>query len=153
MRFRAYALLLAIPFFVFAAPLKSVNEELLTATNIFPTDTVDTLLAGKVLVVQGQSITKLVNAHIAYNAKLAYVDGFRIQIFSDSGPNAKTDAGNTRNSFLSKFSAYQAYLVYKQPSFKIYVGDFKTQLDAKQALLKLLPDYPGAIIVKDKVAP
>lgn len=102
MRFRAYALLLAIPFFVFAAPLKSVNEELLTATNIFPTDTVDTLLAGKVLVVQGQSITKLVNAHIAYNAKLAYVDGFRIQIFSDSGPNAKTDAGNTRNSFFKQ---------------------------------------------------
>jgi hypothetical protein len=153
MRFRAYILLLAIPFFVFAVPVEMVVEHDQQTQNVLPTDTVDTLMAGKVVVIQGQSITKLVKAHIAYNTKLQYVDGFRIQIFSDSGPNAKTDAGNARNNCLSKFSAYEAYLVYKQPSFKIYVGDFKTQLDAKQAMLKLLPEYPGAIIVKDKVAP
>lgn len=125
-----------------------------TSAKIFsPTDTVDTLTSGSVKIIQNHTISKLVKAQIAYNKGLKEVDGYRIQIFSENGPTAKTDAANARLTFTAKYHGVEAYLSYKQPYFKICVGDFKTQLDARTALLKILRAYPNAIIVREKVLP
>jgi hypothetical protein len=118
-----------------------------------PTDSVDTLLAGSVTVIQSEQVSRLVKLQIDHNKALKEIDGFRIQIFSENGPNAKTDAATARLTFKNKFAGIEAYLSYKQPYFKICVGDFKNQLDARATLLKLLRSYPNAIIVREKVLP
>ncbi len=120
---------------------------------LVPADTVDTLYARSAIIIQSENVSRLVNEQIAYYKGLKEVDGFRIQIFSENGPNAKTDAATARLAFKNKFAGIEAYLSYKQPYFKICVGDFKNQLDARATLLKLLRSYPNAIIVREKVLP
>jgi hypothetical protein len=104
-------------------------------------------------IIQSRNITKLVKLQVAHNKALKDIDGYRIQIFSENGSNAKSDAAAARQNFKNKYHGIEAYLTYKQPYFKICVGDFKTQLDARNALLGLLRTYPNAIIVRERVVP
>jgi hypothetical protein len=152
-RFRQIFSCLAALFLVLYFNVTTVNASEISVKIFSPTDTVDTLGAGSVKIIQSQSIGKLVKAQIAYNKGLKEVDGYRIQIFSENGATAKTDAANARLAFTNKYHGVEAYLSYKQPYFKICVGDFKTQLDARTALLKILRVYPNAIIVREKVLP
>jgi hypothetical protein len=120
---------------------------------ILPHDSLDTIVMNSATIIQSRSITKLIKLQVAHNKALKDIDGYRIQIFSENGPNAKTNAATARQTFKSKFHGMEAYLTYKQPYFKICVGDFKTQLDARNALLGLLKTYPNAIIVRERVVP
>lgn len=152
-RFRQILICPAALFLVVYFDVPTVNACETSAKIFSPTDTVDTLTAGSVKIIQSHTLSKLVKAQIAYNKGLKEVDGYRIQIFSENGPTAKTDAANARLTFTAKYHGVEAYLSYKQPYFKICVGDFKTQLDARTALLKILRAYPNAIIVREKVLP
>ncbi len=120
---------------------------------ILPHDSLDTIVMNSATIIQSRNITKLVKLQVAHNKALKDIDGYRIQIFSENGPNAKTDAATARQNFKNKYHGMEAYLTYKQPYFKICVGDFKTQLDARNTLLGLLRTYPNAIIVRERVVP
>ncbi len=152
-RFRqvSFCLLAGFVLFFWGSPVSFASKN--KATFCLPADTVDTLLVGSVVIIQSENVSRLVNQQIVYNKGLKEIDGYRIQIFSENGVNAKTDAANARLAFINKFAGMEAYLSYKQPYFKICVGDFKSQTDARSALLKLLRSYPNAIIVREKVLP
>lgn len=129
------------------------NAGLQRSKLVLPTDSLDTLTAGAATIIQSKDITALVKKQIAYNKAVKEVDGYRIQVFSENGPNAKNDAATARLNFKNKYPGMEAYLSYKQPYFKICVGDFKTQLDARNALLGILKTYPNAIIIRERVVP
>lgn len=77
------------------------------------------------------------------------VDIFKIQIFSESGNNAKQKAMDVKLDFESKNKEMTASLIYQQPNFKIRVGHFRSKIDAQRAISKLKQTYPNAFIVKD----
>jgi hypothetical protein len=76
------------------------------------------------------------------------VDGYRIKIHFGVDKDA---AKNVRSKFSAKFNEYDTYDEYQQPNFVILVGDFKTKLEAFEALKKVQPEFPNAFIVKDKI--
>ncbi|UPT67724.1 MAG: SPOR domain-containing protein [Sphingobacteriales bacterium JAD_PAG50586_3] len=130
-----------------------VNAGTQSCKFISPPDSLDTITVGSVTIIQSKELSQLVKNQVAHNKALKDVSGFRIQIFSENGPNAKADAATARQNFNNKFTGIEAYMTYKQPYFKICVGDFKTQLDARTALLGILKTYPNAIIVRERVEP
>ena len=75
---------------------------------------------------------------------------FRVQItFSQ-----QRDAMNrTQSSFSGKYPGTHCYVSYKQPYFRVSVGDFRTKLEAVSFLNKVRRDYPGAFVVVDKIVP
>mgnify|MGYP002789734412 CR=1 FL=1 len=80
--------------------------------------------------------------------KPATLPGYRIQVFSG---NNRSLAIQTRTEVLEKFPAYAAYLIYKQPSFRVRVGDFRTRAAAQELLAELKVLYPVSFIVPDEV--
>lgn len=118
-----------------------------------PSDTIDSLKVGEVLVLQEAKITRLVNDAIKASEQRKWVDGYRIQIFLESGTEAKDNAYRLIKEFNAQFPLMGSYLSYSQPNFRVRVGDFKTPFEAKQGLLKILSLYPDAAIVKDRVLP
>lgn len=75
-------------------------------------------------------------------------DGYRIKIYF----GIDRDQGQTvRTKFSAKFNDYNTYEEYQQPNFVILVGDFKTKLEAFQALKKVQGEFPNSFIVKDRV--
>lgn len=77
-------------------------------------------------------------------------DGYRVKIHFGSD---KTKAREVQTKFSSKYSDIPTYEEYQQPNFVIMVGDYKTKLEAYEAMKKIKDDYPYAFIVKSKVRP
>jgi hypothetical protein len=108
-------------------------------------------LSTKSEIIQDARVDVLVNKHIRINQVLNTMDGFRIQLFSDSGNNSKTKAQAVHDEFLAKFPSLGVYLTFKSPNYKVRVGDFRTRLDAQRFLNELAGDYPNAFIIADQI--
>lgn len=104
---------------------------------------------GKVKIIQDNRIDTLIEKHFFLNKKFQYIEGWRIQIFFDSGNNSKKKAIETAHKFLQKYKGINAYISFKEPYYKVRVGDFRTRMDAQGFLKKIIYDYPNAIYVKE----
>ncbi len=77
-------------------------------------------------------------------------DGYRLKIHFSAD---RTKAKEVKNKFDLKYNDMPTYEDYQQPNFVITVGDYRTKLEAFDALKKIKEDYPYAFIVKSKVRP
>ena len=107
---------------------------------------------GRLEIIQDSRIAALLEKHVQLNAVLPGVmDGYRIQIFFDSGNESKKRAVDIRSDFMGRFPGVPAYLSFQEPFFKIRTGDFRSKLEADGFLQKILPVYPNAYIVRDRI--
>lgn len=74
--------------------------------------------------------------------------GFRVQIdFSQE----RNSVNNTKSNFTLKYPGMSSYVSYKQPYFRVSVGDFRNRLQASRFLNTVKKDYPAAFIVADRI--
>ena len=89
--------------------------------------------------------------HIQINQNRKGIDGYRIQIFFDSGNNSKTKAQSIYEIFKSRYPEVGAYLSFKSPNYKVRIGDFRSRLDAQRFLNQIIEEYPNAWIIADEI--
>ncbi len=77
-------------------------------------------------------------------------DGFRIKIHFGVD---RIKAREIKTKFAGKFQDYTPYEDYDQPNFIIVVGDFRTKLEAFEALKKVQAEFPNSFIIKSKIRP
>jgi hypothetical protein len=104
---------------------------------------------GHIQIIQDDKVDMLVSKHIQINQNRKGMDGYRIQIFFDSGNNSKTKAQSIYEGFKAKYPDVGAYLSFKSPNYKVRVGDFRTRLDAQRFLNDIIDEYPNAWIIAD----
>lgn len=100
---------------------------------------------------QDSRVNRLIEKHRQYNQANPGVDGFRVQIFFDSGNNSKKAAQVSREKFMELYPEVAAYLTFKAPYYRVRVGDFRTKLEAEGFLFQLAVAYPNAFTVPDRV--
>ena len=97
-------------------------------------------------------LTNLVEKHIAANKNnTGKLLGFSVQICFESGSNSRERAERHRTAFLSKYPKHSAYLTFREPNFRVRVGDFRTRAEARGFREKILADFPQSFVVKDEV--
>lgn len=106
---------------------------------------------GKVEVVQDEKITQLTEQYVAMSRNNPEVEGYRVQIFFDSGSNSKNKAASLKSEFELKYPAVKSYLSYNEPYYRVRVGDFSTLVEAVGFQQKINTDYPNSFPVKDKI--
>jgi hypothetical protein len=106
---------------------------------------------GHVQIIQDEKVDLLVSKHIQINQNRKGEEGFRIQIFFDSGNNSKTKAESIYEGFKAKYPDVGAYLSFKSPNYKVRVGDFRSRLDAQRFLNEIITEYPNAWIIADMI--
>ena len=106
---------------------------------------------GDIQIVQDDKINLLVSKHIQINQNRRGIDGYRIQIFFDSGNNSKIKAQSVYEGFKARYPDVGAYLSFKSPNYKVRVGDFRTRLDAQRFLNQVIAEYPNAWIIADEI--
>lgn len=69
--------------------------------------------------------------------------GYRIQVFSDNNQRtAKGQAETRKNKIEEKFPDLKVYLLFKAPSWRVRVGDFKTRGEAEQVMFEIREEFP-----------
>ena len=78
------------------------------------------------------------------------IKGYRVQIYSGSN---RVDANKVKSDFLANYMGEKIYFDYKQPYYKVRVGDYRTKLEAQKMYQLLLLDmnFKGVLIVPDDV--
>jgi len=73
---------------------------------------------------------------------------YKIQIFSRA--NDRLAAEKARSEFRETFTNWDTEMKYETPNYKIWVGNFKTRLEADRALLEIKKKFNHAFIFKPK---
>lgn len=98
---------------------------------------------GVVSVNQDEDIETLIRLKKDVNKTLV---NYRIQIFNGNRP----DAEKVRLEFRKVFSEWSTDMRFETPNYKIWVGNFKTRLEADRALVRIKKEFKSAFIFKPK---
>lgn len=82
--------------------------------------------------------------------------GFRIQAFSDNNyRTAKAAAQSRAKSIAMQFPQYRSYITYNAPTWRLRIGDFANQQEAKAAIAAIRKAFPSfareLTIVRDHI--
>ena len=108
-------------------------------------------------IIQDSRIDLLISTHIMINEyKLSNpdndgIDGYRINIFFDSGNNSKSRAEKIKEHFVKNYPKTKVYISFKSPYYYVRIGDFRTKIEAEAFFKKINKYYPNAWIIKDEI--
>lgn len=110
---------------------------------------------GKITIYQDSSVYNTMQKQLLINKRINGIQkGYRIQIFSSSGNQARVKAKNYKETFIKnhpEFESSEVYQIYQPPFFKLRVGDYRNKHEALIVYMKLVRYYPNCYIVKSKV--
>jgi len=106
---------------------------------------------GEILIFQDLRIAALVTNHIEQNKRSGGVSGYRIRIYSNLGNTARNKSQSAKARFYELFPEISIYREYDSPYFKVYVGDYRTKMDALNDFKRIKRHFPAAFIVPDKI--
>lgn len=82
--------------------------------------------------------------------------GYRVQVYADNNVrSAKAEARQRERALGQAFPAYDTYVTYASPYWRLRVGDFRSQYDAEKAaaeIRKAFPRYAREVrVVRDRI--
>jgi hypothetical protein len=110
---------------------------LLTTQNIF-SQTNETSIE------QDEKIEKLLQEKRKNNSGITINDKFKIQIFFGNIEESK----KTLLAFKKEFLQTDGTIVFSNPSYKVWVGSFKSKIEAEKALISIKKKYLSAVIIE-----
>ena len=93
---------------------------------------------------QDQNFEQLLNEKRKINTSLTINDSYRIQIFIGNNENAK----RTLSDFKQNFNEIDATIVFNTPNYKVWIGNFKTRIEAEKILIEIRKKYKNTILIK-----
>jgi hypothetical protein len=97
-----------------------------------------------VTVTQDPKFEQLLNEKRKINNSLTVNDSYKIQIYTGSSENAK----KTLNEFRQEFSDIDATIIFNTPNYKVWVGNFKTRIEAEKTLAEINNRYKNVLLIK-----
>ncbi|MDI9255821.1 SPOR domain-containing protein [Flavobacterium sedimenticola] len=98
----------------------------------------------KVTLHQDPKFEQLLNEKRKINSSITINDRYKIQIFNGDSENSK----KTLIDFKKEYKTLDATIVFSTPQYKVWVGNFKTRIEAEKNLELLKKRYPNAFLIK-----
>jgi len=99
---------------------------------------------GKTTVQQSPKFEELLNEKRKIGASIAMSDGYKIQIYNGTSSESRQKLAEFRR----EFKEYDGTIHYSSPMYKVYVGPFKSRLQAEGALEKIKAKFPASLLIK-----
>ena len=82
-----------------------------------------------------------------------HVEGHRVCIFSDNGPNAREEAFAAKELFETTYPGIKVYAVSSPPPyFRVTIGNCLTREEAIILMNKVLPTFPKAYLMSERLS-
>lgn len=99
---------------------------------------------GTTTVNQDPKFEQLLKEKRKINSSITVNDRYKVQIFY--GDNDK--ARKTLSDFRREFKDTDGTIVFESPTYKVWVGNFKSRIDAEKKLVDIRKKYPYALLIK-----
>ena len=107
--------------------------------------------AGEIKVIKDVRVDSLLVIHKKMNEKNPHIEGWRVNIFFESGNNSKKMAVETKAKFVQNYANVPCYVVFQEPYYKVRVGDYRTRMEAEKLLKEIVNEYPNAFVIEDVI--
>ncbi|WP_395055790.1 SPOR domain-containing protein, partial [Flavobacterium sp.] len=87
---------------------------------------------------------QLLNEKRKINSSITINNRFKIQIFTGDNENSK----KALTDFRKDNKNTDATIVFSTPMYKVWIGNYKTRIEAENKLQALKKKYPNAFLVK-----
>jgi hypothetical protein len=102
------------------------------------------------------SFEKQINHHInsimdsiaVSNRRYHSAPGYRIMVYSG---NSSIESADVRKEVYEWSRDYEVYTQYKQPAFRVKVGNFEDRISANYVFSDLVKFFPNAVIIPDQI--
>ncbi|MFM2229661.1 MAG: hypothetical protein RL607_919 [Bacteroidota bacterium] len=101
-----------------------------------------------VTVNQDPKIEQIMAEKRKINAAITVNNRYKIQIFSGSSEDSK----KTLTQFKKENNLYDATIVFSTPIYKVWIGNFKSRIEAERHLILMKKKYPNALIIQPNKA-
>ena len=102
------------------------------------------IIAQEVTVSQDAKFEQLLNEKRKVNSSITINNRYKIQIFNGASDESK----KILIQFKKENKNYDATIVFSTPLYKVWIGNFKTRIEAERNLNILKKKYPNAILIK-----
>ena len=125
--------------------MPKTSFKILICFALFSVFSLSNLLAqeGEVTVNQDRQIDALLKLKAEINRTESK---YKIQIYNGN----RTDAEKARSEFRRSFTDWSTSMEYETPNYKIWIGNFKSRLEADRALLRVKNKFGNAFIFTPK---
>jgi hypothetical protein len=93
---------------------------------------------------QDPKFEQLLNEKRKINPSLSVNDFYKIQIYNGGSETAK----KTLNEFRQEFAAIDATIVFNTPNYKVWVGNFRTRIEAERNVAIIKDRYKNVLLIK-----
>ena len=93
---------------------------------------------------QNPKFEKLLNEKRKINASITVNDIYKIQIYNGDIESCKKNLVDFKKEFLN----LDGTIVFYTPAYKVWVGNFKSRIEAERNLLLLKNKYPNSLIIQ-----
>ncbi|MES2574563.1 MAG: SPOR domain-containing protein [Bacteroidota bacterium] len=93
---------------------------------------------------QDPKFEQLLNEKRKINTSLTVNDSYKIQIYSGGSEIAK----KTLNEFKQEFKDIDATIIFNTPNYKVWVGSFKTRIEAERNMANIKNKYKNILLIK-----
>ena len=91
-----------------------------------------------------EKLDYLISEKRKINASLALKERYKIQIFSGESEKAK----KTVIQFKQEFKDIDATIIFNTPNYKVWVGNFKTRMEAERNFTEIKKKYKNTLLIK-----
>lgn len=120
-----------------------------------PKVVLDSLLFGRNLRELG---VKVVTSGAVHTAEAALIEangtkffsGFRVRIYQSSSQTAREASLAAMERFNAAFPEIPVYRGYQNPYFRVTAGNYRSRMEAEEALGQIKSDFPDATVIRDK---
>ena len=93
---------------------------------------------------QDPKFEQLLNEKRKINNSIATNEGYKIQIYNGDSENSRKEL----TKFKNEFNYLDATIIFNTPYYKVWVGNFKSKIDAQRHLIEIQKKYANSIIIK-----
>jgi hypothetical protein len=105
---------------------------------------------GKINIYQSYQIEKVVDLYTQQREHYRGISGYKINIYTNSGQKAKSEAIRARAKLQDKFDV-KIKMAYESSWWNVYAGEFLTKSEARKFLNDIDHMFPYPFIVRDYI--
>ena len=98
----------------------------------------------KINIIQDLRFEKLLAEKRKINSSITVNDRYKVQIFYGTNEEAKKNL----SAFKKEFRNLDGTIIYSNPNYKVWVGTFKTRIEAEKNYKDIIKKYPTALLIR-----
>jgi hypothetical protein len=95
---------------------------------------------------QSPKFEQILNEKRKINTVLTVNERYKIQIFSGDSESAK----KALNECKQEYNELDGTIIFNTPNYKVWIGNFRTRIEAEQNLMEVKKRYSNAFLIKPK---